>query len=101
MSSCFSAAQFARFVGEQAKVTLKLPQDGRRRVQGAILRTEGDLLVVGLENGGEFAVSFDNIDKARLVPDYAALGLETTAPKAPHPRRKRAETPNSKSPGTH
>ena len=31
----FGAAQFARFVGESAKVTLKLPQDGRRRLQGA------------------------------------------------------------------
>ena len=27
----FGAAQFARFVGETAKATLKLPQDGRRR----------------------------------------------------------------------
>ena len=29
----FTAAQFARFAGESAKVTLKLPQDGRRRFQ--------------------------------------------------------------------
>jgi ribosome maturation factor RimP len=97
----FNAAQALRFAGQQVKVALALPQDGRRRVQGSILRMDGDLLVIGLENGGEFAVSFDNIDKARLVPDYVALGLEAAAPKAPRPRRKRAETPNSKSPGTH
>src|SRR5688572_24725054 len=28
----FGAAQFARFVGESAKVALRLPQDGRRRL---------------------------------------------------------------------
>ena len=100
----FTPAQALRFAGQQAKLALALPQDGRRRVQGAILRMDGDLLVLGLEGGGEFAVSFDNIDKARLVPDYAALGLETAAPKAPRPRRKRADAPNAKNPknpGTH
>ena len=92
----FTPAQAMRFAGQQVKVALSLPQDGRRRVQGAILRMEGELLVLGLEGGGEFAVAFDNIDKARLVPDYVALGLETSAPKAPRPRRKRAETPDPK-----
>ena len=38
----FTPAQFARFVGEQAKVALKLPQDGRRRLQGRIVRVEGE-----------------------------------------------------------
>ena len=32
----FNAGQFARFVGEEAKVTLKLPRDGRRRLRGRI-----------------------------------------------------------------
>lgn len=70
----FSAAQFARFTGESAKVTLKLPQDGRRRLQGAILRVEGETIVFGVDNV-EFAVDAGNIDKARLVPDWIALGL--------------------------
>lgn len=90
----FTPAQAMRFAGQQVKVSLALPQDGRRRVQGAILRMDGDLLIVGLEGGGEFAVAFDNIDKARLVPDFAALGLEATPPKAPRPRRKRNESKN-------
>ncbi|WP_240126111.1 ribosome maturation factor RimP [Thermomonas alba] len=70
----FGAAQFARFVGETAKVALKLPQDGRRRLQGRILRVDGDTVVFDLD-GAEFAVVAANIDKARLVPDWAALGL--------------------------
>jgi ribosome maturation factor RimP len=70
----FTAGQFARFVGEDAKVALKLPQDGRRRLQGRIVAVEGGN--IGFEVDGQpFTVAFDNIDKARLVPDWAALGL--------------------------
>ena len=70
----FGAAQFARFVGETAKVVLKLPQDGRRRLQGAILRVEGATVVFEVD-GAELAVDAANIDKAKLVPDWVALGL--------------------------
>lgn len=71
----FAPDQFARFAGEKAKVGLKLPQDGRRKLQGAILRVEGDSIVFAVDGVGEFAVAFDNIDKARLVPDWVALGF--------------------------
>lgn len=75
----FTPAQFARFLGQVAKVTLKLPQDGRRRLQGKIVAVDAgqgsaDSIVFDVD-GGQFAVGFDNIDKARLVPDWAALGL--------------------------
>ena len=75
----FTAAQFERFAGEQAKVGLKLPQEGRRRLQGRILRVEGDTIVFEVD-GAEFTVAMDNMDKARLVPDWAALGLAPTKP---------------------
>ncbi len=70
----FSLAHYQRFLGESAKVGLKLPQDGRRRLQGQIARIEGET-VVFLVDGNELAVAFGNIDKARLVPDWAALGF--------------------------
>ncbi len=70
----FTLAHFQRFLGEVAKVGLKLPQDGRRRLQGKILRIEGETVVFALD-GAEFPVAVDNIDKARLVPDWAALGM--------------------------
>ena len=69
----FAPAQFARFVGEQVKVGLKLPQEGRRRLQGAISAVDGDAIIFEID-GQPFAVAFDNIEKARLVPDWAALG---------------------------
>lgn len=70
----FGAVQFARFIGESAKVTLKLPQDGRRRLQGEILRVDGETIVFAVDNA-EFVVDAGNIDKARLVPDWIGLGL--------------------------
>ncbi|WP_407351856.1 ribosome maturation factor RimP [Luteimonas sp. R10] len=70
----FTPEQFARFAGQTAKVGLKLPQDGRRRLQGRIAGVEGDTIAFEVD-GQPFTVAFDNIDKARLVPDWAALGL--------------------------
>lgn len=81
----FTAAQFARFAGESAKVVLRLPQDGRRRLQGEIVRVEadgrGEEHIVFRVDGNELAVRADNIDKARLVPDWVALGLSPEKPK--------------------
>lgn len=77
----FTLAHYQRFVGEVAKVTLRLPQDGRRRLQGRIERVQ-DTTVVLMLDGNEVAVSVDNIDKARLVPDWAALGLAPGKPGA-------------------
>lgn len=94
----FTPAQFARYAGEQAKVGLKLPQDGRRRLQGRILRVEGDTIAFDVD-GTEFAVAAGNIDKARLVPDWVALGLapaprpgKPPAGKKPAPKRPKPES---------
>ena len=70
----FTLAQFARQVGEQVKVSLSLPQEGRRRLQGRLLSV-GDAGIVLDVDGREFTVSIGNVDKARLVPDFVALGL--------------------------
>ena len=70
----FGAAQFARFLGEQAKLSLRVPMDGRRRLQGRIARVEGDRVVIA-EDKGEFTVAEAYIEKAKLVPDFVALGL--------------------------
>jgi ribosome maturation factor RimP len=77
----FTAAQFDRFAGETAKVTLKLPQDGRRRLQGAIASVHANQITFDVD-GTPFAVAMDNIEKARLVPDWAALGLAPAVDKS-------------------
>jgi ribosome maturation factor RimP len=77
----FTLAQFVRHQGESAKVVLKLPQDGRRRLQGVITQIEGENVVFTVD-AAEMTVAFDNIDKARLVPDWAALGFAPEKPNA-------------------
>ena len=77
----FTPAQFARFVGEEAKVSLRLPQDGRRRLQGRIASVDGNNIAIAEEGKEEaFLVAHDNIEKARLVPDLVALGLAAAKP---------------------
>ena len=87
----FGAAQFARHLGEQAKLSLRIPQDGRRRLQGRIARVEGGTVVIA-EDKAEYAVAEANIEKARLVPDFVALGL---APQ-PKPSGNRGSKPRAK-----
>jgi len=84
----FTLAHYQRFVGETAKITMRLPQDGRRRLQGRIERIEGTTVVFMLD-GKEFPVSVDNIDKARIVPDWEALGLAPSKPGV-HPKADKA-----------
>jgi ribosome maturation factor RimP len=76
----FTAAQFARHQGESAKVVLRLPQEGRRRLQGPIVRIEGNNIVFQVDND-EMTVAFENVDKARIMPDWVALGF------APQPKK--------------
>ena len=76
----FNAAQFARHVGEDAKVTLKLPIDGRRRLQGRIVRVDGEDIALEVD-GNERVFAHDAIEKARIVPDLVALGIAPKTPK--------------------
>lgn len=97
----FTPDQFARFLGESAKVGLKLPQDGRRRLQGRIAAVEGDTITFDVD-GQPFAVAAGNIDKARLVPDWAALGYAPAKDRSGRDARpgkqKKAGTPAKKIP---
>ncbi|MEO6968950.1 MAG: ribosome maturation factor RimP [Rhodanobacteraceae bacterium] len=69
----FNAAQFARFVGEEAKVTLKLPRDGRRRLRGRIVDVDGERIGLDID-GVRIDVMHNEIESARLAPDWQALG---------------------------
>lgn len=76
----FTPAQFARFIGQAAKLALNLPVQGRKRLQGPIRAVEGDVITIE-QDGAAIAVAHDNIQKAKLVPDLAALGLLPEAKK--------------------
>jgi ribosome maturation factor RimP len=92
----FTQAHFSRFRGETAKVTLRLPQDGRRRLTGVIAQVADDGITF-LVDDVKFMVALDNIDKARLVPDWAALGLAPVKPGAkPGLRKNPTNKPTNK-----
>ena len=87
----FTAAQFAKHIGETAKITLQVPLAGRRRLQGAIAGVDGDDIRLRVD-ATELVVQFANIEKARLVPDWAALGLAPMASdKGGAPRNKKGK----------
>ncbi|HEU0276504.1 MAG TPA: ribosome maturation factor RimP [Rhodanobacteraceae bacterium] len=69
----FGAAQFGRFIGAEAKVTLKLPRDGRRRLQGRIADVAGTRVDLDVD-GQRIALDEGEVESARLVPDWQALG---------------------------
>lgn len=84
----FTLEQFARHAGESAKVTLKLAQDGRRRLQGEILSVDPEQGTVTFAvDGRPLVAAFENIDKARIIPDWAALGLAPVKPTGPAPKQ--------------
>ncbi|KGQ19217.1 Ribosome maturation protein RimP [Lysobacter dokdonensis DS-58] len=86
----FAPSHFERFLGQSAKVGLKLPQDGRRRLQGRIDKIQGDTITFDID-GQPFEVAFDNIDKAKLVPDWVALGMAPKPPPGKGPAKKPAK----------
>lgn len=59
---------FARFEGRDATVKLKLPREGRRRLEGRIAGVEGGQVHIEVE-GKRWSVAMTEIDRARLVPD--------------------------------
>jgi ribosome maturation factor RimP len=63
-----SLADFERFAGRDATLKLKLPREGRRRFEGRLVGVEGGRIVLEVE-GQRQELQFDEIDRARLVPD--------------------------------
>ena len=68
----FNLEQFAQFAGENAKISVFAPLEGRRKFKGEILGVE-DGMVKLEQDGAEVILEVSNIAKARLVPDYDNL----------------------------
>lgn len=60
-------ADFARFTGEQARLTLRVPVEGRRNFTGVMRAVADGKLQMEIE-GSLVSVDLANVDKARLVP---------------------------------
>ena len=61
-------ADYERFAGRDATVKLKLPVAGQRRFEGRVVGVEEGRVVLEIE-GKRQHIAFEDIDRARLVPD--------------------------------
>jgi ribosome maturation factor RimP len=76
----FKPEQFARFLGETVVVTLVAPLAGRRKLQGPIRAVAGRDITLEVD-GERLVIDHGDVQKARLVPDWAKLMAESQAGK--------------------
>ena len=65
----FTPAHYTEFTGYEAQINLFAPQDGRRKFSGPILSADQGSVKIE-QDGSEVTLDFNNIAKAKLIPDY-------------------------------
>lgn len=83
----YTPAQFALYIGQQVKLSLRLPQGGRRRFLGVIKAVDTQSVTLQVDDQ-TLSVAFTNVEKARVVPDLVALGLASSGPVGRAPRKQ-------------
>jgi ribosome maturation factor RimP len=63
-------AHYERFAGQVAKVQLIAPKAGRRKFQGVLRGVKDGQIVLETADAGTVELKLDEIERARLVPDY-------------------------------
>jgi ribosome maturation factor RimP len=87
----FTAEQFARVLGQEIKVLLKAPLEGRRRLRGKLNAVENQRITLEAD-GKVFEFEHADVESARVVPDWVALGY------VPQPKRGGGKAPVPKAP---
>ena len=65
-------AHYQAFVGTDINVRLRRPVDGRRKLTGRLMAAHDDHIEVSVDDS-VVSVTLEQIEKARLVPDYSEL----------------------------
>lgn len=65
----FTAAQFSHFTGSNVSIALRIAVQNRRKWQGIIKAVDGEMITVMVE-GKDEVFSWNNIQKANLVPHF-------------------------------
>jgi ribosome maturation factor RimP len=60
---------FEQFKGEVARVQMLAPVDGRRRFQGRVVGATAETVTLEID-GNAITLPFNDIEKAKLVPDF-------------------------------
>ncbi|MCC5858171.1 MAG: ribosome maturation factor RimP [Ectothiorhodospiraceae bacterium] len=64
----FTPEHYQRFAGQQVRVRLRELWEGRRKLQGELLGFQDGRILLR-ENGMEYAVPSELVDRANLIPD--------------------------------
>ena len=65
----FEVRHFERFAGAQARLWLREPLEGRRKLSGRLLGVRDDKVVIVDDEGREWQAPFEQLEKARLAPE--------------------------------
>ena len=65
----FEARHFERFAGSQARLRLREPLEGRRKLVGRLLGMRDDKVVIVDNEGREWQTPLEQVAKARLAPE--------------------------------
>ena len=60
---------FDRFKGEKIKIKTRFAIENRKNFKGILFGTKGESIMIEVDNES-LLIDFENIDKARLDPDY-------------------------------
>ena len=60
---------FGRFKGEKIKIKTRFAIENRKNFKGILSGTKGESIMIEVDNES-LLIDFENIDKARLDPDY-------------------------------
>lgn len=62
---------YDRFEGEAARVEVEPDLDGRRKFKGRLAGTDGQAVLMDVDDGGRVTIPFASIRKAKLVQSFA------------------------------
>jgi len=65
----FEAKHFERFAGSQARLQLRVLLEGRRKLAGRLLGMRGGEVAIMDNEGREWQVPLEQVEKARLAPE--------------------------------
>lgn len=67
----YQLEQYARYLGQRAKIKLRYAYEGRRNFEGTLVAVEGEDVVLRVDDE-EYLLPYDTIERARLVPDFSS-----------------------------
>ena len=76
-------SDYDRFAGRKVKLLLRNSEGGRRSLQGQLIGWDDGKVKIEDKSGATLAVTFDEIEKANLVPEFGKeLGKKSESEKA-------------------